>query len=776
MNKKSTLLLLIILFVFSFPNVFSQETKTEKQPLIPILKILEHNYNISFSYADVTVKDKTTSAIIGKALSLKEVLSLIEKETGLKFKVLNNRFIAITSPQIDKQNKQNALNVQELDEISISNFLTSGISKTGTGTINIKPKGFGILPGLIEPDILQAIQALPGILSNNETVSTLNVRGGTHNQNLILWDGIKMYQSGHFFGLISGFSPYLTKSVLVAKNGTSAAFGDGVSSTIDIQLDDLINTDFTSGLGVNLLYADGFVKIPLNHNLEIQASLRHSVTGLKTPTYDQFFDRILQNSDITDGQTNPDKTISIDDTFYFYDFGIKILHDISEKDKLRFNFITMFNTLDYLEKDNSTAIENISNNGISQSNLAAGLSYNRQWSDRLSTDIHFYSSNYTLKATDIDVTNNQRLIQQNEVLDTGIRVQADYILSDNLKWTNGYQYTEVGVTNFQDINTPAFTSNIKEVLRTHSEYSEISFLSNSKKTVLRAGLRSNYFDKFNKLILEPRLSFTQQLFKHIKVEVLGEYKNQATSQRVNRQNDFLGIDERRWVLANNTTIPIIESKQASIGLHYNKNKLFLSAEAFYKQVDGIKTRSQGFQNQFQFINAIGSYRVRGIDFLVNKRFTNTSAWLSYSLSNNDYTFSTLNNGEAFPNNLDIRHTVTFAGTYSINNLKFALGVNWRSGKAITEPVEGNEVFDGAINYNSPNSSNLSDYFRTDFSTTYDFDFTKKTKAKIGLSVWNVFNKSNSLNRIYILEDDNTVTEVETKSLGITPNLSFRVKF
>lgn len=351
MNKKSTLLLLVLLFVFSFSNVFSQETKTEKKPLIPILKILEHNYNISFSYADATVKDKTISAIIGKALSLEEALLLIEKETGLKFKILNNRFIAITSPKSEALNTLNVLlNVQELDEVSIANFLTSGISKTGTGTVNIKPKGFGILPGLIEPDILQTIQALPGILSNNETVSTLNVRGGTHNQNLILWDGIKMYQSGHFFGLISGFSPYLTKSVLVAKNGTSAAFGDGVSSTIDIQLDDIINTDFTSGLGANLLYADGFVKIPLNHNLEIQASLRHSVTGLKTPTYNQFFDRILQNSDITDGQTNPDKTISIDDTFYFYDFGIKILHDISEKDKLRFNFITMFNTLDYLEK------------------------------------------------------------------------------------------------------------------------------------------------------------------------------------------------------------------------------------------------------------------------------------------------------------------------------------------------------------------------------------------------------------------------------------------
>lgn len=770
MSKKSKPILLILAFVFSFLNVFSQVTETEKQPLISILKTLESRYNISFSYADKTIISKKAT-VPSSSLSLREALLNIENDTKLVFQILNNRFIAIKAPP----KAPNMLDVQELDEVVIPDFLTSGISKKGTGAIDIKPKTFGILPGLIEPDILQTIQALPGILSINETVSTLNVRGGTHNQNLILWDGIKMYQSGHFFGLISAFSPYLTKNILVSKNGTSAVFGDGISSTIDMQLGDDINTSFNSGVGLNLLYADGFAKIPLNDNLEIQASLRQSVTGLKTPTYKQFFDRILQNSDITD-QSNPNKSVSIDDTFYFYDFGFKILHDISKKDKLRFNFITMFNTLDYLEEDATVSNENISSSEISQSNLAAGLSYNRQWSGNFSSHLHMYSSNYKLNAIDFDVTNNQRLIQRNEVLDSGLKIQVDYTINNNLKWVNGYQYSEVGITNFQDINSPAFTSNIKKVLRGQSGYSEITFLSNNKNTLVRAGVRGNYFDKFRKLIIEPRLSFSQQLFNHLKVEVQGEFKSQTTSQRINRQNDFLGIDQRRWVLANNTTIPIIESKQASIGFHFNKNNLLLSAEAFLKSVNGIKTRSQGFQNQYQFVNAIGGYKVKGIDFLINKRFTNTSTWLSYSLSKNDYTFDTLNNGNPFPNNLDIRHTVTFASTYSINNFKFALGVNWRSGKAITKPVEGNEIFDNAINYDTPNSSNLDDYFRTDFSTTFDFKFTKTSKAKVGLSIWNLFDKENNLNVHYTLENDNSVSEIKTKSLGITPNLSFRVNF
>ena len=142
--------------------------------------------------------------------------------------------------QGDKK-KSKPIKLEYLEEVLITNYLTKGISLSNNGTVVIEQQEFGILPGLIEPDILQSIQSLPGIASINETVSNLNVRGGTHDQNLILWDGIKMYQSGHFFGLISAFNPYLTNNVEVIKNGSSAAYGDGVSSIINMRLDNSLN-------------------------------------------------------------------------------------------------------------------------------------------------------------------------------------------------------------------------------------------------------------------------------------------------------------------------------------------------------------------------------------------------------------------------------------------------------------------------------------------------------------------------------------------------------
>jgi hypothetical protein len=321
---------------------------------------------------------------------------------------------------------------------------------------------------------------------------------------------------------------------------------------------------------------------------------------------------------------------------------------------------------------------------------------------------------------------------------------------------------------------------------------EGQLLSNNANTNLRFGTRLNYFKKFDAFLVEPRLSFSQRFLNYFKLEVLGEFKSQTTSQIIDLQNDFLGVENRRWVLSNNKSttinppndntipiiipIPIIKSKQISAGVHYNRNKLLISVDAFIKDVEGITMRSQGFQNQYQFVNAIGNYRVKGVDFLINKQFDAFSTWLSYSYAKNDYTFKDLNKSQSFPNNLDIRHAATFAGTYSVNNFKLALGVNWHSGKPTTFPSEIQDSSNNRIEYDSPNSERLKDYVRTDFSTTYSFDLSPKSTAIIGASIWNLLNKKNIINTYYTLDDENNINTVENMSLGITPNVSIRVHF
>jgi hypothetical protein len=749
-------------------NAEAQLVKEEQQTLISFLKKVETQYNVQFSYADANLKGKTI-IIPEQKLSFKELLNYLEDNTNLVFERLNNTLIVI------KKGKQpTQFNTQLLDEVVLADYLTKGISLKNDGTTILKPNAFGILPGLIEPDVLQVIQALPGIQSVDERVSNVNIRGGTHDQNLILWDGIKMYQSGNFFGLISAFNPYLTHNVIVSKNGTSAMYGDGVSSIIDMRSSNVISKNASGGAGFNLINVDAYTKIPLSKKIEVQLSARRSVTDLiLTPTYDQYFKRIFQDTDLTKNQNN---SISRNEQFYFYDVTAKLLYDISKKDKLRINFLNVFNNLNYEEQSRINNVDEILNSKLSQSNLAASIEYTREWNTRFSTSAQLYLSNYALEATNFDVINNQRLIQENEVIDNGLKVHYKYAINDNIFLNGGYQFTEVGVSNLEDLNNPVFRRLIKEVLRTHVVFNDIRFVSNSQNTNVRFGIRANYFDKFSETLIEPRLSFNQRFLDHFRIEILGELKSQTTSQIIDLQNDFLGIEKRRWILSNNSNIPIIKSKQLSTGLHFNKNNLIISTEVYIKQVDGITTRSQGFQNQYQFVNAIGSYKVKGIDFLINKQYNNVSAWLSYSYSKNDYTFKGLNFDKEFPNNVDIRHAFTFAGTYSFNKFKFALGLNWRTGKPFTEPDAINPLINNFINYNAPNSSNLDDYLRADFSSTYTFKVADNSDAIVGFSLWNVLDKVNIINTYYSLNDDDTISKVEISSLGITPNFSFRVTF
>jgi hypothetical protein len=83
----------------------------------------------------------------------------------------------------------------------------------------------------VAPDILQ-YSSTPGVESTNESIANINVRGGTNDQNLMLWDNIKNV-SFHFFRLISAYNN-VTRKVIVSKWYTSAAYSDGVSSTINM--------------------------------------------------------------------------------------------------------------------------------------------------------------------------------------------------------------------------------------------------------------------------------------------------------------------------------------------------------------------------------------------------------------------------------------------------------------------------------------------------------------------------------------------------------------
>ncbi|MFK7781672.1 Plug domain-containing protein, partial [Psychroserpens sp.] len=221
--------------------VSNAQEQQNKSDLREVFELLQEHYGIQFNYAEDLLADSQI-VMPSKNLTLTELLSYLETQTNLSYNNLDGTFILV-------QRKVWPFETQQLNEIVLSEYIVKGINKLNDGSYNINFKQFDILPGLVDTDVLQAIQAFPGIQSINETVSNINIRGGTHDQNLMLWDGIKMYQSGHFFGLISMFNPQITQRVNVVKNGTESSLTDGVSGTVAMTTNPDVNKDFKGSIG-----------------------------------------------------------------------------------------------------------------------------------------------------------------------------------------------------------------------------------------------------------------------------------------------------------------------------------------------------------------------------------------------------------------------------------------------------------------------------------------------------------------------------------------------
>ncbi|MDO5969811.1 TonB-dependent receptor [Flavivirga aquimarina] len=838
MEKRIKKTAIFFSFLFFISNGVYAQDQTDTRTLSQIIATLQEAYKVQFNYAEDVIEGISLKPPT-KKLSLLEVLKYLEKNTGLSFTLMNDSFIlvkpredvilcgylkdkdnlevlpfaTVQTPSSSATSDENGFfkikvknasqlitirhlgyktvtkaysqfamsgcsdvylqsDFQLLSQVIISNFITSGINKIDNGSFQIDFSNLKILPGLIDHDVLQSVQAFPGIQSVNETVSNINIRGGTHDQNLILWDDIKMYQSGHFFGLISMYNPHITQKVSLRKSGSDVSYTDGVSGTIEMQTDNEVNRKFEGIIGMNLTDVNGFADIPVNESSSIQIAARKSISDFfETPTYTAFFDRISQNTEVASNSTTITNT---NKTFDFYDTSFRWIYNISDKDKVRVNFINVHNQLQFNENAIINQEEESRDSKLTQNSIAGALHYNRVWSDRLKTDFEIYETDYKLRAVNANILDSQRFLQENIVSETSTKLKVNYKLNDRLQLLNGYHFVETEVTNLDDVDNPLFRFLVSEVVRTHGIFSQVGYKTLNNKTNLNLGLRYNYISKFSKSIWEPRLSFNHRFFDHFTLEILGEFKHQNASQVINFQNDFLGIEKRRWQLSNNNDIPVITSKQISMGLNYSYNGWLVGIDGFYKIVNGITTQSQGFQNQYEFVKSSGRYDVKGLDILLRKYIEKFSTWLSYSYMNNRYLFKDLET-DYFSSNYDISHTATLGMTYALHNLKLSAGLNWHSGKPTTQPVFGNQIIDGQINYEATNASNLNDYLRLDISAIYNFKFSDKTRANLGVSVWNVLDKENEINNFYRVKDD-SVMETVQKSLGFTPNAVFRVYF
>jgi outer membrane cobalamin receptor len=765
-----------------------QNLQYKETPLSDVIRDVEQRFQVRFSY-NSTILQGSFISYNGPA-TLSQIVTIIEANTQVDIIEIDaENFVITENVAVAKE----TIRQYNLDEVVIvSEYVTGGFDQNKTNkAITLQPNKLNVLAGLAEPDILQSLQRIPGITSPTESATLLHIRGGTPDQNLVLFDGITMYHGGHFFGMISPFNPYITERVDVFKSGASTQYGSRVAGIIDMQSFHEVPDEFSGGIGTTTINADAFVKVPIiKDKLGIIVSGRRSLTDIwDSFTFQSLSDRVYQHTkieEINDIRVEEELNV-LENRFYFTDFFGKVIYQANQNHKFSFSALLINNNLDHesenIDRDGSADKLKLQNNG-------ASFQWNGRFGKAWETEVTLRYSKYDLQnnfrnfIAGIDFESYQK---ENTISDFGGIAQLRYRPKKEHTFTLGYDFSNYKV----DYGILEVFRNItrNEVVRgeqtVHSAFTEYTFANTN--WFVRAGLRSNYFADFQDLYLEPRLYGEYAFDEFWKAKASAEVRNQAISQLLTFEFNELGLSNEIWALADKNDVPILSNRQVTTGFEFTKNGWKLDVEGYYKRIKGLTSFTRGFRtaNQLNEDYISGSSTVYGVDVLVKKRIKKTSFWLGYSLSQNDFRFPNLQEGTFF-GNFDQRHVLSLSSTYNYKKFEFALGWQYTTGKPFTQASEIIELTneDGIqefeIIYEDQNNKRLSAYHRLDASVLYDFYLhqEKNTKARVGISVINLYNRDNEIDKVFRIEGDTTQQLVEQTDIGLgtTLNLVFRVNF
>src|SRR5204863_9405386 len=157
-----------------------------------------------------------------------------------------------------------------------------GVQKIDIKTIKQVPVVFG------EADILRVITTLPGVKTVGESSTGFNVRGGSADQNLILFNDATIYNPAHFFGFFSAFNPVIIKTAELYKSSIPEKYGGRLSSVLDVTAREGNKKDFHGSGGVGPITARVSVEGPIDSN-------KTSFIASARTTYSDWLLRSLQN-------------------------------------------------------------------------------------------------------------------------------------------------------------------------------------------------------------------------------------------------------------------------------------------------------------------------------------------------------------------------------------------------------------------------------------------------------------------------------------------------
>ena len=681
-----------------------------------------------------------------------------------------------------------------LNEIIIQEKYKNIERKTEMSTIEIPLNQINNLPSLTgETDIMRVFQLMPGIQSGKEGRSSIYVRGGSPDQNLILLDGVPLYYVSHIGGFVSVFEPSALKSVKLIKGGFPARYGGRLSSVVDIIMKEgnkeKLRGEYTLGILSSKILLEGPVK---NSKSSFLFSLRRCNIDIITIPISWF----NSNGESFAGYT-------------FYDINAKYNHTISKKNKIYFSFYSGRDKL-FIKSHGSISIPNLVEykyrykNIVSWGNIMGTVRFNHIYNSKLfsNTTLSYTRFNYQTKlsykqkGTKTDSLNEHDIDTFNSgVQDIIAKIDYDFYpnTKNSIKFGTSatYHIFTPGIIAFKQtaIIDTSYGSNIINAIENNLYFEDE--LKISKKITSNIGLHSSLYNVQKSFFytLQPRIMFNYLIKNNLSIKI--SYANMQQYIHL-LSNSGAGLPTDLWMPATKKAKPE-KSQQFAIGIAHTlpfKEQIELTIESYYKTMTNLIEFKEGAScfsggNDWQKkIETNGKGTAYGIELLLQKKEGKTTGWISYTLSKSERVFKTLNNGIPFPYKYDRRHNISIVINHRFNkNIDLSATWVYETGNAITLAVYqynliNYELEDNKFNnvhvYNGRNSSRMPAYHRLDIGVSFKKQ-KRKGIRKWNLSVYNVYNNKNPY-FLYYKYKKKGVNLYGLSLFPIIPSVSYSFKF
>jgi hypothetical protein len=654
-----------------------------------------------------------------------------------------------------------------------------------------------------ESDIIHNTRILPGVQSGGEGMSGLFVRGGTPDQNLVLLDGVAMYETSHIAGISSIFVDETIKDASFIKNGFPARFGGRLSSVLDIHLKEgdkkKHQKHIDMGLASAKMHFNGpLIKDKLTYNFTARTSWLNFYVNNLLRQFTKYDDINLQYHDLL-GKT----------TYHFSPSNVLSLTLYHGNDRMRLTKNTIFE-----DKGSDYVLNVFDRNGLQWGNRLASLKWNYLVGDQLSikTQAGYLQykngsrSSYIFESfrQDSSRTDELDVITSSNITDYNFKVDADYYLNDLHVLRAGINFTsqkfnptikqstiilEGAAENITDRDSSYAANQWQIYLEDNFKWNEYFFAY--------AGLHFNHYHQGSKNYpsIQPR-------FKVIWTPWKKHMFSAAYSRMVQNihllTNSGLGLPSDLWVPSTEKIRPQSSDHwSATYTLNFNKG-FYLNLGAYTRTMENLLEYTSPAELFYFLINEqniapvfntskdwernviAGNGTSKGLEFLLHKTSGNTKGWISATWSNTQRTFPLINNGRAF----QAAHDKTWDLNFSIQqNLSksFSTSLNfvYNTGNAFSLATEEYESYLGIklLNSNGKNNYRLPDFHQLSFNLTYHTS-TKWCDIETSFNCYNVYNR---LNAYYIYIYKNPIaSEIplirKVSILPITPSLNFAIKF